>query len=163
MQVLGAALLRAGSQFAAQRFRALRSREKSFEQSAEIESGSSTDDGQVAALLGAAQNVFTQRNLAKNLPRPASVFSSGNVGERIYAIDQVMPNFRALGGSGLGRSDLKLAVHRDGIAIDNLTAEAPCNRESQSRLPARRGTEYDDDQRLARRRIQRALQGMYRQ
>jgi hypothetical protein len=111
-------------------------------------------------MLTAAQNVFAQRNFAKDLPRLASVFSSGNVGERIDAIDQVMRNFRALCGSGLGRSDLKLAVHRDGIAIDNFTAEAPRNRERQSRFPACRGTEYDDDQRLARRRIQRALQGM---
>src|SRR5208282_5258595 len=45
MQVLWAVLLRAGAQFVAQLFGALRTGKKSFQQSAQIESGASANDG----------------------------------------------------------------------------------------------------------------------
>ena len=111
-------------------------------------------------------------NLAQNLPRLAGIFSRANVGERIDAIQQVMRNLRALRRTGLGRADFKFAVHRHRIAVDDFTAEAPGDRQRQRRLPARRGTKHDYDQRLAisaiscavrHRALQRALQGMYRQ
>src|SRR6266849_9105037 len=54
MQVLGPVFLRATAQFVAQIFGPLRAREKSLEQSAQIESGSSADDGQVSSLLAFA-------------------------------------------------------------------------------------------------------------
>jgi hypothetical protein len=39
------------------------------------------------------------------------------------AIEEVMRHSRSFGSGGFGRPYLKLAVHRDGIAIHNLTAK----------------------------------------
>ena len=139
MQVLGPMLLGAAAQFVAQFFGPLRTGKESFDQSAEIESGSSADNRQAPALL----------DLAQNLPRLASIFSRANVGERIDAIQQVMRNFRALRRAGLGRADFKFAVHRNRVAVDDFTAKAARDRQRQSGLPARRRTKHDDHQRLA--------------
>src|ERR1700681_1558086 len=154
MQVLGPVLLRAGAQSVAQLFGSLRARKKSFEQRAEIESGSSADDGQVSAPPALAQNVFThncltQSYLAQNPPRLARIFSSANVGERIHAIQQVMRNLRALRRTGLGRADFKFAVHRNRVAVDDFTAEAARDGQRQSCLPASRRTKYHHDERFA--------------
>ena len=116
MQVLGAVLLGAAAEFVAQLFEALRTWKKSFKQSAQIESGSSANDGQAAALPAFAQNVFAQNvisqyYLVQNLPRLAGIFSRAYVGERIHAIEQVMRNLGSLCRAGLGRSDFKFAVH----------------------------------------------------
>ena len=152
---------------------------KSFQQSAKIESGASADDGQVSSRLA-----FAQSYLAQNLPRLARIFSRANVGERIHAIQQMMRNFRALRRTRLGRADVKFAVHRNRVAVDDFSVEAPRDRQRQSRLAARRRAQHDHDQGLAIHSIyfgklatfrafgdfsgsfwhlQRALQGMYRQ
>ncbi len=144
MQVLSPVLLGAVAQAVAQVFRPLRTREKSFDESAEIESSSSADDGQVSSPLNFAQN-----DLAQNLPRLASIFSSTDAGERIHTIQQVMRNFGTLRRTGLGRADFKFAVHRNRVAVDDLAAKAPRDSERQSGLAARRGTQHDDDQRFA--------------
>ena len=144
MQVLGAVLLRAAAQFVAQLFGALRARKKSFKQSAQIESGSSADDGQAFPLLG-----FPQSDLAQNLPRLAGIISGANVGERIHAIQQVMRNLGSLRRAGFGRADFKFAVHRNRVAVDDFSVEAARDRERQSGLPASRGTKHHYDQRLA--------------
>src|ERR1035437_5036639 len=119
MQVLGPIFLRAATQSVAQFFRPLRTGEESFDQSAEIESGSSADNRQALALLDRAQD----------LPPQAGKLSGADIVERIDTIHQVMRNFRALRRAGLGRADFELAVHRHRIAVDDLTREAPGNRE----------------------------------
>jgi hypothetical protein len=60
-----------------------------------------------------------------------------------------MRNFRALGRTGLGRADVKFAVHCNRVAIDDFSAEASRDPERQSCLPARRRTKHHDDQRFA--------------
>ena len=129
-------------------FGALRAGKKSFEERAKIESGSSADDGQVPS-LPLSFCAVAANDLAQNLPRLAGIFSGGDFGERVGAIEQVMRNFRALGRSGLGRADFKFAVHGDRVAVDDFSAKAPGDPERQRRLPARRGSEHDYDQRLA--------------
>ena len=88
-------------------------------------------------------------DLAQNLARLARILARADIGDRIDAIEQVMRNFRALRRTGLSRSDFKFAVHRDRVAVDDFTAEAPRDRQRQGGLPARGGTEHDDGQRLA--------------
>ena len=156
MQMPGPALLRAVAQPASQFFGALRAAEKSFDESAEIETGSAADDGQVSGLLAFAWSCRARNgrnDLAQYLPRLARVFSGSDVSQRIHAIQQVMGNFGALRGGGLGRADFKFPVHGDGIAIYDFSAEAARDRQRQSRLSACRGAEDDHDQRLAVRHL----------
>jgi hypothetical protein len=49
---------------------------------------------------------------------------------------------------GLGRADLKVAIDGHGVATDNLSREAPCQRHRQRRFARRRRSEDDDQQRL---------------
>ena len=91
--------------------------------------------------------------LAQNPPRLASIFSGANVGERIHAIQQMMRNFRALRRTGLGCADVKFAVHRNRVAVDDFTAEAAGDGQRQSGLPARRRTKHHYDERLAIRHV----------
>ena len=152
MEMPGPALLRAVAQPGAQFFGALRARKKSFDESAEIETCSPADDGQVCGLLVFAWRCRARNgrnDLAQHLPRLARVFSGRDVGQRIHAIQQVMWNFCALRCGGLGRADFKFPVHGDGIAIYDFSVEAAGERQRQSRLSACRGTENDHDQRLA--------------
>ena len=159
MQVLGPAFLGAAAQSVAQVFVAqgsgpLRARKKSFEKGAKIESGPAADNGQGPALPAFPQRVFAptylaQGYLAQNQPRLARIFSGADVGERVHAIQQVMRNFGALRRTGLGGADFKFPVHCNRVAVDDFTVKAPRNGQRQSGLPACRGTEYDDEQRLA--------------
>src|SRR6266851_1184274 len=116
--------------------------------SAQIESGSSADDGQVFSPIA-----FTQGYLAQNLSRLAGIFSCADVGERIDAIEQVMRNFRTLRRTGLSRADFKLAVHCNRVAVDDFSMETPGDGQRQSGLPARRGTQHHDEERLATRHL----------
>jgi hypothetical protein len=59
-----------------------------------------------------------------------------------------MRNFRALGRTGLGRTDFKFAVHRNRVTVNNFSVEAAGDRQRQSGFPTRRGTKHDYDQRL---------------
>src|SRR5258708_11254406 len=149
MQVLRAILLRPAAQSVPKLFRPLRPGKKSIKQRAKIEPGSSADNGQASALPALMQKALTQSDLAQNQPRLARIFSRANVGARIHAIQQVMRNFRALCRAGLGRPNIKFAVHRNRVAVDTLTAEAPRDGQRQSRLPARRWTEHHYHERLA--------------
>jgi hypothetical protein len=114
-------------------------------------------------MLGLMQNALAQNflgqsfpgqsYLAQNPPRLARIFSGANVGERIYAIQQVMGDFRALRRTGLGRADVKFTVHRNRVAVDDFTAETAGDGKRQSRLSARRGTKHDYDERFAIRHL----------
>src|SRR5258708_2630876 len=168
MQVLRAILLRAAAQSVPKLFRPLRPEKKSIQQRAKIESGSSADNGQASALPALMQKALTQNDLAQNQPRLARIFSGANVGARIHAIQQVMRNFRALRRAGLGRANIKFAVHRNRVAVDNLTAEAPRDGQRQSRLPASLWTNPHSHDRLEinfgyLRKRKRAPQEMTRQ
>ena len=64
------------------------------------------------------------RNLPHNLTRLASIFSRAHIAQRVNIVEQVMRNFRALVPRWLGCANLKIAVHRHRVTIDNLTPEA---------------------------------------
>src|ERR1700683_385796 len=82
MKVIGAACVRTFSQPLPQFFRALRAGEKSFEQGAQVESGSSHQDRQVSPRF----------DLVKHLPRLAGVVAGSDMAGGRDAIEQVMPS-----------------------------------------------------------------------
>jgi hypothetical protein len=61
----------------------------------------------------------------------------------------MMGNLGAFGCSGLGRSNIQLAVHRDRIAIDDLSRESFGDCDGERRLTARGGAEDDQQERFA--------------
>ena len=67
----------------------------------------------------------TRSNIADNLPRLPRIFARAHIRVGIDKVDKVMRHFRTFGSRGLGGSDLKLAVHRHRIAVDDLTGELP--------------------------------------
>jgi hypothetical protein len=163
MHALGAVLLGASAQFITKGFVtqstvtqesiALRGGEKSFEESAQIEAGASGDDGKI----------FSARDFAENLARLAGIFSGGDFGAGVGAVEEVMRNFGALGSGGLGCADFKLAVHGDRVAVDDFSVKAAGDGEREGRLAAGSGAEHDYDERVAMSQFQRGLHGMYRQ
>src|SRR5271165_5974879 len=108
--MLSPMLISARAQPVAQLFGALRAGKKPLQQSAQIESGASTNDGQIPRLTVTAG---ARSYLAQNLPGEASVLSRAHVSQRIHAIQQMMWDFRALSRRRLGRADIKFAVHRN--------------------------------------------------
>ena len=80
----------------------------------------------------------------------------------------MMRGLRAFGHRRFRRADLEVAIHRDRIAVDDLTVEAPRERQRQRGLPAGGRAKHNDEQgqSLQLRRTlqrQRALQEMYGQ
>ncbi len=80
MKITGAAAFHSFAQSPAQFFRPLRAGKKSFEQGAQVESGSSHKDGQMAARF----------DLLQHLPRLAGVFAGCDVVGGYDAIEQMM-------------------------------------------------------------------------
>ena len=113
VKIIGAMSRCAISQAFAQVFRALRSGEKAFEQRAQIESGASDDDGQMAARLD-----------RPDLPRLASIFAGRHVARGRDEIEKMVRRPCAFDASGLGRADIELAVQGDRIAVDDLALKA---------------------------------------
>src|ERR1039458_177246 len=137
MQMLSPMLLQATAQFVAQLFAALRTRKKSIDKRAKIESRAPPDDGEPLSLL----------TFARDLSRLTGIFSGAAVGKRIDAIEQMMRNLRALRGTGLGRADFEFAVHRYRIAVDDFSRETPRDCQRQRRFAASRGTKHNYDER----------------
>ena len=173
MQVLGPVLIGAGAQSAAQLLGALRAGKKSVQQSAEIESRASADDGQIPSLPAFAATLSPRSYFAHNHPGLASILTRVHVSQRIHTIQKVMGNFRALRRRRLGGANVKFAVHRDRVAVDDFSPEAARDRQRQSGLPTGRGAKHDHEQGLAirirqlpllrlrqRHRFQRAPQGI---
>ena len=89
MKIIRAAAGRAFAQSLAQLFRALRAGEKSFEQGAQVQSGSAHDDRQMAARL----------DLLEHLPRLARIFAGRDVVRGLDAIEQMMRGAGSFGGA----------------------------------------------------------------
>ena len=66
----------------------------------------------------------------------------------------------ALGGRGLGRADIKLAVHGDRIAVYDLAVKTFGERQRKRSLATRRRSQHDHEQRIKLRHShrQRTLQ-----
>src|SRR5580700_9049579 len=114
MEITRPASLDSFTQTLAQFFRPLWAKKKSFEQSAQVESSSAHNDRQVSALL----------NLIEHLPCLARVFARCNVAGRRDAINQMMRRTHSFRCTRLGGADVKLAIHRDRIAVHDLAVEA---------------------------------------
>ena len=73
-------------------------------------------------------------DLFQYLPRLAGIFTGGDVAGGRDAIEKMMRGAGALGRSGLGGSEIELAVHRDRIAVHDLAAKAfgECERQRGS-------------------------------
>ena len=101
-------------------------------------------------------------DLIEHLPRLACIFAGRDVAGGRDAIEQVMRDAGSFGSGGLGRPDVELAVHGDGIAIHDLATEALGKRQRKRRLPAGRWAQHDHQQRFRLRRShrQRTLQWM---
>ena len=133
------------TQSLSQVFRAFRARKKSCQQGAKVQSSSADNQWQTTAGF----------DLANHLPRLAGIFAGCNVLCRCNVIEQVMPDTGALGGGGLGGSNIKLAVHGDRIAIHDLAIEALRKRQRKRGLPASRWAQHNQEQRIKLRRSHR--------
>jgi len=61
--------------------------------------------------------------LRDGYPRQACVFAGGAELVRIENIDQVMGNAASLGHGQFGGADVKVAIHLQGVAVDDLSIE----------------------------------------
>ena len=68
---------------------------------------------------------------ARRAYSPAVMYSAGSTKSKRWCGAR-----RSFRGCGLGRADIKLAVHRDRVAVDDFTAELLRQRQRQRRLPA---------------------------
>ena len=103
----------AGRQAVAQRLVAGRTFKQAFQQRAEVEAGTAGKNRKPAAL----------GNLRDGCPCQACVFAGGAKLVRVENIDQVMGNAAALGQGQLGGADIKVAIHLQGVAVDNFSVE----------------------------------------
>jgi len=87
------------------------------------------------------------------LPSLPRILAGRDILRRINAVEQMMWSLSAFGGTGLGRTDVELAVHRHGIAVDDLSVKLRCQRERQRRLSAGGRPKDDHQQRLRSRQI----------
>ena len=62
-------------------------------------------------------------NLRDRFPRQACVFAGGAEFVRVENIDQVMGNSAALGQGQLGGADIEMAIHLQGVAVDDFAIE----------------------------------------
>ena len=67
---------------------------------------------------------MTQGDLSKCLSRLPSIFAGSHVLRGINAIEKMMRCARAFRGGRLCRTNIKLTVHGDGIAVDDLAVES---------------------------------------
>src|SRR5207302_10834600 len=110
MKIVGTAGGGPLAQSFAQFFGTLRAGKESFEQRAQVQSGSSHYDRQMAVRF----------DLLKHLPRLAGVFAGCDVAGGRGTIDQVMWDAVSLESGRLGRADVEPAVHGDRIAVHDL-------------------------------------------
>ena len=101
-------------------------------------------------------------DLGQHLPRLAAIFAGRDVAGRRDRIEQVMRGTASFGCSRLGCSDVKLAIHGDGIEIHDFAVKAFGERARERGLSAGRGAKHNRQQRfrLDRSHRQRRLQGM---
>ena len=97
----------------AERLVAGRTFKQAFQQRAEVEARAAGKNRKPAAV----------GNLRNGYPRQACVFAGGAELVRIENIDQVMGNAAALGQRQLGGADIKVAIHLQGVAVDDFAVE----------------------------------------
>jgi len=130
-----------------QLIRTLGAREKTFDESAQIEAGASHYDGQMAARV----------DFTKDLSGHPRILTRRDTAFRIYAVEQMVGNTRAFGRRRLRRTDLKFAVQSDRIAVHNFPVKALGQNQRKDGFSAARGSEHHHQRRF-RRFLQRVLQ-----
>jgi len=94
------------------------------------------------------------------LARLAGICAGGDVAGGFDEIQQMMRNAGALGGVGLGGTNLEFPIHGNGITIHDFAGKMFCDGEGERRFTARGGPQHDYQQglRLRGRQRQCALQ-----
>jgi len=83
-------------------------------------------------------------DFVKSLSRPTRVFAGGHIPSGFYKVEKVMGSAGTIPEARLGRADLKFAVHRDRVAIDDFALESFCEGEGECCFATGGGTEDDD-------------------
>lgn len=99
-------------------------------------------------------------NFLQDRPRDSGILACRNLARRIDKIEKMMRGPGPLLRTRFGRPHLKLPVHRDGIAVDDLASKSLRQRQRQCCFPAGGWTENDHQQRLfgCAHRVQRMFQ-----
>ena len=137
--MLWSALLDPLAQAQAQLFRSLRPGKEPLEQRPQIQSCSSTDDGELPA----------NGDLLHNRASLAGIFARTDIAKRIDAVEEMMRDFGTLTPRWLRGTDIEVTVHRYRITVDDFSPETPSEGQGQRGLPACCGTQNNGKQRRA--------------
>ena len=77
-------------------------------------------------------------DLRQHLPGASRVLAGRHELGGLDEIKEMVRRQRSFRGTGLGSADIKLAIHGDRVAVDDLTAKPLRQRQRQRRLPAAR-------------------------
>jgi len=114
--------------------RSLWSGEEPVDEGAEVESCSSSDDGEF----------FSSGDIGEGGAGEAAVVAGGEGLGRIDDVDQVVRDLAAFGWGGFGGADLHLAIDGNGVAADDFSGETVGEIERKCRFAAGGGAEEDD-------------------
>lgn len=117
---------------------ALRAREQTLNECAEIEASATGDDRRSSSGNDGVHG-------GASLPR---VVARGEVAVRISDVKQVMRNKRTFGSGGLGGADIQATVNGDRVATDNLGRKATGKCKCKRGFAAGCGAEQDDCKRI---------------
>ena len=139
VEICGAALPCTLAQTGAQFLGTLRAGKEAFQQSTQVEAGTSDEDWQVLACL----------DLGQDLAGLAGIFPRSHLLGWIDAVKQMMRNLGAFGRARLGGSNIQPGIHGDRIAVDDLSRQFFGEGDGERGLTACGGAQDDQQERFA--------------